>query len=59
MAYKMEGMKTVFETENIKFVELNELFIPDYLKSVKEDNVASLLGISEEEAEEDVLMEIM
>lgn len=49
----MEGMKTVFEVENIKFVELTELFIPDYLKSVKEDNVASLLGISEEEAEED------
>ena len=53
MAYKMEGMKTVLETEKIKFAELTELFIPEYLRSVKEDNVASLLGISEEEAEED------
>ncbi|MCR5345460.1 MAG: hypothetical protein K6E46_05370 [Lachnospiraceae bacterium] len=51
----MEGLKTVFETEKIKFAELTELFIPEYHRSVKEDNVASLLGISEE----DVLMVIM
>ena len=31
-------MNTVFETEKIKFAELTELFIPEYLRSVKEDN---------------------
>lgn len=37
-------MNTVFETENIKFIELTELLVQDYLEMINDINVARLLG---------------
>jgi len=36
-------MNTVFETENIKFIELTELLVQDYLEMINDINVARLL----------------
>ena len=45
-------MNTVFETENIKFVELTEILVEDYLAMINDVNVARLLGRTKTVTEE-------
>ena len=45
-------MNTVFETENIKFIELTELLVQDYLEMINDINVARLLGRTKTVTEE-------
>ena len=46
-------MKTVFETKRIRYVELSELLISDYLRMVNDiENVGRLIGRTEPVTEE-------
>ena len=45
-------MNTVFETENIKFIELTESLVEDYLSMINDINVARLLGRTKTVTEE-------
>ncbi|MBQ9342216.1 MAG: GNAT family N-acetyltransferase [Lachnospiraceae bacterium] len=45
-------MNTVFETENIKFIELTESLVEDYLAMINDINVARLLGRTKTVTEE-------
>ncbi|MCR5345466.1 MAG: GNAT family N-acetyltransferase [Lachnospiraceae bacterium] len=45
-------MNTVFETENIKFIELTELLVQDYFEMINDINVARLLGRTKTVTEE-------
>ena len=45
-------MNTVFETENIKFVEVTESLVEDYLAMINDNNVARLLGRTKTVTEE-------
>ena len=45
-------MNTVFETENIKFIELAESLVEDYLAMINDINVARLLGRTKTVTEE-------
>ncbi len=45
-------MNTVFETENIKFIELTVLLVQDYLEMINDINVARLLGRTKTVTEE-------
>lgn len=45
-------MNTIFETENIKFIELTESLVEDYLAMINDVNVARLLGRTKTVTEE-------
>ena len=45
-------MNTVFETENIKFIELTESLVEDYLAMINDINVARVLGRTKTVTEE-------
>lgn len=45
-------MNTIFETENIKFIELTESLVEDYLSMINDVNVARLLGRTKTVTEE-------
>ena len=50
---RCKNMKTVFETENIIFVNVTEALIDDYLKMINNPEVARLLGRTKTVTRED------